>query len=357
MAATRRATRVLGRVSTKQQHTRRFHQSKPCLDKTPEEIGQAFLAEFGEGQSFVRKQLLDANQARIFSLTLDRQKLWPSSESLIDREPKAGTPLPAGYHNAYFTPTQLPGQLGIDGTDTSYNPEAPFTRRMWAGGSISWPGADPNIDDKSYLKVGDTAIEVTKVLSCDAKIIKKTGDAMLVVGVVKEFYDSKDNLCVVDNRNWVFREALNPSKRANPPAKPAELSASDIQKGNEGKLVREFKRNAAELFRVSALTFNAHRIHYDKPWAVDVEGHRDLVVHGPLNMISFLDFWRDEYGKTAKDEILYPKSLKYRATSPVYVEEPYRILIDQQAITQEDVPVEVVSNDGTVCMKGEIKRW
>ncbi|KXT00113.1 hypothetical protein AC579_7203 [Pseudocercospora musae] len=350
MAATRRATRVLAPIR------RHFHQSRPSLDKTPEEIGQAFLAKFGEGQSFVRKQLLDANQARLFSLTLDRKQLWPTSESLIDGEPKAGTPLPAGYHNAYFTPTQLPGQLGIDGTDTSYNPEPPFTRRMWAGGSIAWPGS--SINEKSYLRVGDTAMEVTRVLSCDVKIIKKTGDVMLVVGVVKEFYDSQENLCVLDHRNWVFREALDPTtmKATNSPAKPA--SALDVQKKeNKGKLVKEFKRNAAELFRVSALTFNAHRIHYDKPWAVDVEGHRDLVVHGPLNMISLLDFWRDEYGKTSKDEILYPKSLKYRATSPVYVEEPYRILIDQKAITQEDVPVEVVSNDGTVCMKGEIKRW
>lgn len=230
---------------------------------------------------------------------------------------------------------------------------------MWAGGSISWPGADPSINDNSYLKIGDTAVEVTKVLSCDAKVIKKTGDAMLVVGVVKEFYDSKDNLCVVDNRNWVFREALDPNKKVSPPTKPDEMSAEEIKKQNGGKLVKEFNRNAAELFRMSALTFNAHRIHYDKPWAVDVEGHRDLVVHGPLNMISFLDFWRDEYGEASGKggEVLYPKALKYRATSPVYVQEPYRILIDQQAISQEDVPVEVVSNDGTVCMKGEIKRW
>lgn len=180
---------------------------------------------------------------------------------------------------------------------------------------------------------------------------------MLVVGVVKEFYDSKDNLCVVDNRNWVFREALDPNKKATPPKKPAELSRQDLKQANEGKLVRELKRTPSELFRVSALTFNAHRIHYDRPWAVDVEGHRDLVVHGPLNMISFLDFWRDENSKTADRDIVFPKSLKYRATSPVYVDEPYRILFDKAAISQEDVPVEVISNDGTVCMKGDIKRW
>lgn len=230
---------------------------------------------------------------------------------------------------------------------------------MWAGGSISWPSADPASRTQSHLKVGDLATEVTKVLSCDVKTIRKTGDTMLVVGVVKEFYDSKDQLCIVDNRNWVFREALDPTtKNATAPTKPKQLSQQQLEDAAKGKLVKEFSRDPATLFRFSALTFNAHRIHYDKPWAVDVEGHRDTVVHGPLNMISLLDFWRDEYGaKAGKGELLYPKALKYRATSPVYVEEPYRILIEQEAIDKEDVPVEVVSNDGTVCMKGNIERW
>ncbi|KXS96490.1 hypothetical protein AC578_6306 [Pseudocercospora eumusae] len=368
MAATRHATRVLGRVmSPKQQQIRHMSQSQPRLSKTPEEIAQAFLAKFGEGQSFARKQLLDANQARLFSLTLDREKFWPHSESLIDGEPKAGTPLPAGYHNAYFTPTQLPAQLGVDGTDTSYNPEAPFTRRMWAGGSISWPGAgNPSNNNPAYLKIGDTATEITKVLSCDAKTLKNSGEAMLVVGVVKEFYDSNDELCVVDRRNWVFREALDAQKKSNPPPpatkkkKQSEMQQQKTQ--NEGTLLtKPFQRTPTQLFRISALTFNAHRIHYDRTWAVEVEGHRDVVVHGPLNMISCLDFWRDEVGKSAKkNEVLpylYPKSLEYRATSPVYVEEPYKILMERAAIMDENVAVEVVGDDGRLCMKGEIRRW
>ncbi|EME82704.1 uncharacterized protein MYCFIDRAFT_203369 [Pseudocercospora fijiensis CIRAD86] len=348
------------------------HKQKPSCG---ESSAGAALSMTLEGKSFARKQLLDANQARLFSLTLNRPKLWPtkspSSESLIDREPKAGTPLPAGYHNAYFTPTQMPGQLGIDGTDTTYNPQPPFTRRMWAGGSLSWPGADPNISPStspSYLKIGDTATEITKVLSCEAKTIKKSGEAMLVVGVLKEFYDSREQLCVVDRRNWVFREALDPNNnnkknKAIPPPPPPP-----VEESKEGKLIKSFHRTSAELFRISALTFNAHRIHYDRPWAVEVEGHRDLVVHGPLNMICCLDFWRDEYGKTqnsvGKEEeeegevlFLFPKRLEYRATSPVYVEERYKISMDRQAIADEVVPVEVVGGDGRVCMKGEIERW
>ncbi|CAK4034523.1 Hypothetical predicted protein [Lecanosticta acicola] len=355
-SVTRHSTRSLlsaSRTPAPTRGIRSFHHSPSHCQKTPEQIGEAFLSKFANGREFVRKQLLDANQARLFALTLDRTQLWPGSESLDQSEPAHGTPLPAGYHNAYFTPTQLPGALGIDGTDTSYNPEAPFTRRMWAGGSIQWPGADPS-KGTAHLKVGDVATEVTKVLSCEPKTIKKTGEAMLVVGVVKEFYDSTDQLCVVDNRNWVFREALDPSKKATAPKRPTELSEAEIHDAGNGKIVRHFNRDPPTLFRFSALTFNAHRIHYDKPWSVDVEGHRDTVVHGPLNMISMLDFWRDEQKASG---IVFPKSLKYRATSPVYVGEGYRILMDEGSAGNEDVPIEVVSNDGTVCMKGDIKRW
>lgn len=120
----RQSTRNLlkARTSISTPSIRAFHQSSSLHQKTPEQIGEAFLSKFANGQQFVRKQLLDANQARLFSLTLDRTQLWPGSESLDKSEPAAGTPLPAGYHNAYFTPAQVPGALGIDGTDTSYNP-------------------------------------------------------------------------------------------------------------------------------------------------------------------------------------------------------------------------------------------
>jgi len=178
---------------------------------------------------------------------------------------------------------------------------------------------------------------------------------MLVVGVVKEFRDSKDNLCVVDKRNWVFRGALDPTKPASIPKRPTLLSDSEIAALEEGKIVRPFKRNVTTLFRFSALTFNAHRIHYDLPWATNVEGHRDVVVHGPLNLISMLDMWRDEKG--SREDVSYPKQIEYRATSPVYAEEGYRIMMDPTTVENGKSELSAVSDDGTVCMKGSITGW
>src|SRR2546423_1749790 len=165
-------------------------------------VAEAFLSKFANGKPFIRTQFLDSNQLRLFSLTLNRPYLHQSTtgSSLEEQTPKAGTPLPPFYHLAYFTPAQLPGVLGLDGTDTSFNPSPPFTRRMWAGGSVSWPGAP----QEHYLRIGDTVTETTKVLSCEPKKIKSNGEYMMVVSVVKEFRGSNDNICVADIRNWVF---------------------------------------------------------------------------------------------------------------------------------------------------------
>lgn len=332
----------------------------------PRAVADAFLSKFSNGQTFVRTQLLDANQLRLFSLTLDRGHLWPSSplpsKNLEEVEPPAGTPVPPAYHLAYFTPAQLPGVLGLDGTDASFNPDAPFTRRMWAGGSCHWPGADPKSASPALLRVGDVVTEVTKVLSCEPKVIRKTGESMLVVGVEKEFRNSKDELCVLDRRNWVFRPALDSSKSASLVPKPSELSSVELEQAAKGRIIREYNRSEATLFRFSALTFNAHRIHYDKPWATAVEGHRNVVVHGPMNLITMLDLWRNERvrqdrGATGRSELVFPQSIVYRATSPVYAGEPYRVMMESEAVGKTEADVQVVSNDGTVCMKGTITDW
>jgi hydroxyacyl-ACP dehydratase HTD2-like protein with hotdog domain len=362
------AHRLLRAVSTARiapVSSRRLFSSTAELRKAdPQAVADAFLSKFANGQTFTRKQLLDANQLRLFSLTLDRPKLWPGSTStsthLEDAEPAAGTPIPPAYHWIYFTPAQLPGILGLDGTDASYNPDAPFTRRMWAGGSVEWPGADPSSSQNHFLRVGDTVSETTKLLSCVPKVMKD-GNAMLLVGVEKQYHDSKDNLCLIDRRNWVFREALDPSKAAPIPKKPAELSQAELDQRDQGKVVREYNRDELQLFRMSALTFNGHRIHYDKPWATEVEGHRNIVVHGPLNLIAMVDLWRDEKvsqgAGEGRDGIVYPARVDYRATSPVYAGEPYRVLMDVEGAKQKTTELKVVSNDSTTCMKGTVSDW
>ena len=109
-------------------------------------------------------------------------------------------------------------------------------------------------------------------------------------------------------------------------------------------------RDEVQLFRMSALTNNAHRIHYDRPWATQVEGHRNVVVHGPFSLLAMIDLWRDE---TAGDGIVYPKQVEYRATSPVYAGEAHRAVMSTEDADQKVAEVQVLSNDGAMCMKGK----
>lgn len=104
------------------------------------------------------------------------------------------------------------------------------------------------------------------------------------------------------------------------------------------------------MFRFSALTFNGHKIHYSRDWCRSIEGHRDCVVHGPLNLINMLDLWRD----TAKEGIegALPRSVKYRAMSPLYVGERYRILMSDAK--DKGWETEIVDSYGNTAMKGTI---
>lgn len=283
----------------------------------------------------VKKQLLDSNQIQRLSLTLNRQKLYRDLQNVDVEVPVNGTPLPLGYHLAYFTPAALPAQLGRDGTDISYSPAEPFTRRMWAGGKLQWEKSNP-------LRIGDVAIETTKLVSAEPKVTR-AGEEMIVVGVAKTFENAK-GLALVDKRDWVFRTQLAAIVPLQEYPKALDQSECPLPLPNDSQQSRDFLQTAVSLFRFSALTFNAHKIHYSRPWCREVEGHRDIVVHGPLNLINMLDFWRD----VQADDYKIPKTIKYRATAPFYAEEKYRAILGRDADTTS---IKLWGHEG----KGDIK--
>ena len=289
------------------------------------------LTRFQRGPVSIRKQLLDANQLQLLSITLNRT---PSSFN----PPPTGTPIPPGYHLVYFTPSIIEAELGLDGTDRTVNPLIPFTRRMWAGGELTWAQ-----DRNALLRVGQEVKETTKLLSAEPKTLKNGGE-MLLVSVEKTF-SNDHGIALTDRRNWVFQRELTPENPMKAPPKPEEKVLPI------GKYQRDFCQTPTSLFRFSALTFNAHKIHYLPEWCREVEGHRNAVVHGPLNLINMLDFWRDT-SKNGDTEAV-PKSIAYRAMSPLYVDEPYRILFEHDP-TPEGWRAEVWDSFGKQSMKSTI---
>ena len=143
-----------------------------------------------------------------------------------------------------------------------------------------------------------------------------------------------------ETRNWIFRPEITTPQ--TPLLKPEELPLPN------GKHTRDFLQTPVTLFRFSALTFNAHKIHYNREWCREVEGHRDLVVHGPLNLINMVNLWRDVNGGKA-----FPKKITYRATSPLYAGERYRIVADEEVDKVTDL--KIVDSYGKVSMVAQIE--
>lgn len=166
------------------------------------------LQETFHAQTLTLRETLHPHHLQKLSLTLNRPHLHPSSPNLLHQAPAAGTPLPPGYHLIYFAPAQPEPILGPDGTDRTFNAPAPFTRRMWAGGSMRWTKGVP-------LRVGEEVEERTRLVGAVAKRSSKGGE-MVLVEVEKEFWGPK-GLALVDRRSWVFR----------PPPETAVLARSE----------------------------------------------------------------------------------------------------------------------------------
>ncbi|CAD6446181.1 b1d1322f-cf7d-438a-9e5e-c62acb6e3787 [Sclerotinia trifoliorum] len=327
--------------------SRRLHNIKPAAAAASvyaDTLLQDWKSQSQSRESLIRSQFLDINQLRRLNATLPFPSVFAAPATTATH--KIPVPIPPCHHLVYFTPSDAEHKLGPDGSDRIFNPPGPFTRRMWAGGELEWVSGNE-------LAVGQKVVEKTKLESAEAKRTRN-GEDMLVVRVEKKFENS-EGLALVDRRNWIFRRAIDPSNPLPLPPLPLRTPFPSAP------YMRDITHTSVSLFRFSALTFNAHKIHYNRECCRGVEGHRDCVVHGPLNLIHMVDFWRyvieEKEGKATGDHIgkvILPKKVTYRATSPLYVGEEYRILMDEE---KEGVSeMKIVDGFGNVAMVGKIER-
>jgi len=231
----------------------------------------------------------------------DRIDLFPARgmAALLDRDAASfveGAPLPAGWHWLYFKPLARRSALGDDGHARrgGFLPPVALPRRMWAGGTLAFPGA---------LRLGERALRRSTIESIE----EKTGRSGRLVFVnVRHRVESGHGLAVDEEQHIVYRETRGGGPGDGPPP-PAPPAWSD-----------PFVADAITLFRFSALTFNGHRIHYDEPYATRVENYPGLVVHGPLLALLLLDGAARRAGRV-------PAQFTYRALGPLFANEPFRI--------------------------------
>lgn len=177
---------------------------------------------------------------------------------------------PPGLHWCLAPPTAAPDELGADGHPAkgSFLPPIPLPRRMWAGGEVTYLGT---------FAPGDLVTKTSEVTD----IQRKTGRSGALCFIdVENTYATASGPVIRDIQNIVYREA---STGVMPTLDPIAVRDDfDIQS--------EVDVSEVTLFRYSALTFNAHRIHYDQAYAREVELYPDLVIHGPLQATYLLNF-------------------------------------------------------------------
>lgn len=211
-----------------------------------------------------------------------------------------GARLPHGWHWLYFLDAPPSSAIGADGRTVSngFLPDTGLPRRMWAGGSFGF---------QRDLVFGRAAR--SEVVISDA--VRKRGRSGKLAFVTTEHRIGQDGAtALVETRNLVFREAPRPgetetARRIDPPKAPAWRRTVDP--------------DPVLLFRFSALTFNAHRIHYDIDYCRDEEGYPGLVVHGPMMALLLLDLAERELGARTF------RRFRYRGVAPLFAPERFHV--------------------------------
>jgi hydroxyacyl-ACP dehydratase HTD2-like protein with hotdog domain len=217
---------------------------------------------------------------------------------LLDREPAVtgpGDPIPPLWHWLYFLDRPATSELGPDGHPAAghFMPPIPQRRRMYAGGRASYAGA---------FRCGD---EITRRSELADATVKRGRTGELLFVTVRSVFTRAGAVIATEEQDLVYR--------SGPPTADATGPRRPVPEEDPGPWQIQIVPDPVLLFRFSALTYNAHRIHYDAEYATAVEGHPGLVVHGPLLALLCFELPRRHAPRQRVTQ------LSFRARSPVYV--------------------------------------
>lgn len=239
------------------------------------------------GRSEQHVDVVTAAPIAALAATLDRD----------DPPPKDGDPVPPLWHWLYFLPHYRESEVGADGHAKrgGFLPPIPLPRRMWAGGRLTFIAP---------LHVGERIERESRIVD----VTRKEGrSGPLAFVVVRHTIHGAGGVAVIEEHDIVYRsDATAGDTSPAPPRAPVDAAWS-----------REIDPDPVLLFRYSALTFNSHRIHYDRRYVTQVEGYPGLVVHGPLIATLLTDLLRHAlpHARVA--------AFSFRAVSPLFDIAPF----------------------------------
>jgi len=207
---------------------------------------------------------------------------------------RAGELPPLG-HWLLFPPDARQSDLGADGHPRRDADGLP--RRMWAGGRVRFLA--PISLDRTVER------ETSQIAAHDRQ--GRSGRMRFVT--LRHRLSVDGTPCIEEEQDIVYREAASGSAVVPPPDAPVAAPPGS----------RTMVADPVQLFRYSALTFNSHRIHYDAPYARDVEGYPGLVVHGPYVATLLLDHALRRHPRARVS------AFRFRAMRPIFANDPFTL--------------------------------
>jgi 3-methylfumaryl-CoA hydratase len=226
---------------------------------------------------------------RALAATLDRD----------DPSPQPGDAVPPLWHWLYFLPLHRQSDIGADGHPQrgGFMPPVPLPRRMWAGSKMEF--AQP-------LRVGQAITRQSVIKDVSLKV-GRTGPLVFVT--VRHEISAEGRLALADEHHIVYRDMPAVGEAPAAPTPPPQNETAS----------RRIQADDVLLFRYSALTFNGHRIHYDRRYVTEVEGYPGLVVHGPLIATLLLDLLRRQW------PLAQLSGFSFRAIKPLFDTAPFEV--------------------------------
>ncbi|MHA1600067.1 MAG: FAS1-like dehydratase domain-containing protein [Alphaproteobacteria bacterium] len=269
------------------------------------------------GRSEAADDVIDPVRARALHAALD----------LPGRAPGPSDPLPPLWHWLYFWSTHPASALGPDGHPErgGFLPPIELPRRMWAGSRVTFPQPLP-IDSVARKQSTIADVRMTQ---------GRSGPLAFVT--VRHEISTEGEVCIIDEHEIVYR-APSACDAAARPGEPAP---------HAGVWQRQWRADPVLLFRYSALTFNGHRIHYDRPYATEVEGYPGLVVHGPLLATLMVELAREH---NVRADIT---AFEFRAYRPIFDGAPFTVC-GASSGNGSSAELWVADASGAVAAKGRV---
>ena len=252
---------------------------------------------------------------KALSATLDR-------DDAID----LGNEISPCWHWLYFLPLHKQSEIGADGHAKrgGFLPPVPLPRRMWAGSRIEF---------HAPIRAGQAISRNSKIL--DVRL-KEGRTGPLVFVNVEHQIRAEGQLAITEQHDIVYRDM---------PA-PGEPAPEGVLAPTNATWTREIHPDDVLLFRYSALTFNGHRIHYDRRYVTQVEGYPGLIVHGPLIATLLLDLLHRSMPNAQV------KTFTFKAMKPIFDIAPFKVCARKEG--DKTVKLWAVTPEGHIAMDASV---